>query len=135
MIIQRTEKDGIINVVYKSSNVMLSEYNKGTKDLNITFAGGGVYSYHHVPLKDYTTFELGDSQGKLLNTLIKKFPFDKIGTVTPDSVKTKINEAIEAEKESFRVRLVEIAKLIGENGLSDDLLKQFDDTRAYLNKI
>jgi len=142
MIIQREEKDGIVKGFYKSSNVALSEYNKATKDLTITFGYGGVYTYHNVPQKDYHRFELAESQGKVLSSHIKSFTFTKMDAVGKDEVTNLVNEALESEKLSFTHRIVEIMGEIIENylqngkkGLNPKLMEELDKTRGFLNKI
>jgi len=135
MIIQRTEKEGIVRGFYKSSNILMSEFNKATKNLTITFNYGGVYTYGDVPEKDFTRFELAESQGKVLNSHIKQYSFTKLDNADVNALKEELNEIVKAEKKSFEDRLVEIASLIGENGLTDSLLKEFDETRAHLKTI
>jgi len=142
MIIQRQEKDGIVKGYYKSTNVALSEYNKNTKDLIITFDYGGVYAYHNVPEKDYVRFEMDESQGKILNSHIKQFSFSKLDNVDKDYVKNQIAEAIAADKKSFEVRILEIMGQIkedyiqnGENGLNTVLMSELDKTITYFNTL
>lgn len=142
MIIQREEKDGIVKGFYKSSNVALSEYNKTTKDLIITFGYGGVYNYHNVPDKDYFRFELDESQGKIINSHIKNYAFTKLADVDKNEVKKQVEEAIEAEKKSFRVRIIELMTEIkadyfqnGEVDLNETLYAELDKTREHYNTL
>jgi hypothetical protein len=46
--------------------------------LAVIFKSGTQYIYSNVTNEDYKKFESGESQGKLLNTIIKKYGFDKI---------------------------------------------------------
>jgi hypothetical protein len=142
MIIQREEKDGIVKGFYKSSNVGLSEYNKATKELTVTFNNGGVYAYHEVADKDYFRFELADSQGKVLNTTIKKYAFTKLDKIEESDVTKQLKAATKDEKQAFRVKIIELMSQIrvdyfqsGEKGLNEKLLKELDVTREYLAKL
>jgi len=71
MIVERVEKDGIIKGYYDSSNVLASKYVRESKILTITFGSGRNYDYLDVPLTDFVRFEAADSQGKVLNSVIK----------------------------------------------------------------
>lgn len=85
MILKRQEKDGNIKAMYSSSNVCASTYNKTSQELTIIFNNGGQYLYEGVSLTDYTRFEMADSQGKVINSHIKKYTFTKL-----DAVDTKV---------------------------------------------
>ena len=77
MILKRVEKEGIVKAIYKSSNVLASRYDKANEVLTITFNKGTQYTYTGVPATDYTRFEISESQGKILNGTIKKYPVTK----------------------------------------------------------
>jgi len=85
MLVKRQEKEGKIKSMYASSNVCASTYDKTTKDLIIIFNNGGQYKYSDVSMTDYTRFELADSQGKVINSHIKNYVFEKL-----DAVDTKV---------------------------------------------
>ena len=57
MILERVEKDGVVDAIYESSNIVASSYDKIKKNLNITFNYGGNYTYQNVPETDYMRFE------------------------------------------------------------------------------
>ena len=140
MILERVEKDGVVEAIYESSNIVASSYDRGSKNLNITFNYGGNYTYQSVPETDYMRFETSESQGKTLNSHIKKYAalkhenvdvnviFDKVSNI-------KLNEA--------SVGLVKLSYLINEltKTLNDDLipvknrLSVFDDGLNEVNKI
>ena len=71
MLIRKTITGDNVKSFYDSSNLMMSEYNKTTKGLTITFKNGGAYLYEDVSIKDYYRFEIADSQGVALNKTIK----------------------------------------------------------------
>jgi hypothetical protein len=86
MVILKHEEGNSIECLYDSSNVLGSKYVKGEKKLAVIFKSGTQYVYSNVTNEDYKKFESGDSQGKLLNTIIKKYTFEKskdIVDVTP----------------------------------------------------
>jgi hypothetical protein len=92
MILERVEKDGLIQAIYDSSNIVASSYDKNKKELNVTFKNGGNYTYQGVPETDYLRFETADSQGKVLNTNIKVYPALKHESVDVDSIVDKVKE-------------------------------------------
>lgn len=91
MLIKKNVEGDITKNYYESSNLMVSEYNKMTKDLLITFKYGGKYKYDNVSLKDYTRFELADSQGKVLNSHIKpNYSFENMGMMDVKLIKEEL---------------------------------------------
>ena len=106
MILERVEKDGLVKVIYESSNVVASTYDKNKKDLNVIFKNGGSYTYQNVQSTDYFRFETADSQGKELNTTIKKYAFLKHENVDTDDVVKKIKELKGEEVKAMEVGLV-----------------------------
>jgi len=142
MIISRVESGDIIKGYYKSSNISLSEYNKSTKDLTITFNYGGVYKYSDVPDKDYFRLELAESQGKVLNSHIKAYAFEQMDSVSKSDVKKLLKEIRQEEISSFERKIIDLMSEIrvdyfqnGEVELNAKLMKQLDDTRAFLAKL
>lgn len=86
MVILKHEENDSIECLYDSSNVLGSKYVKKEKKLAVIFKSGTQYIYSNVSNEDYKKFESCESQGKLLNTVIKKYTFDKskdIIDVTP----------------------------------------------------
>lgn len=97
MILERVEKDGIVKAIYESSNIVASSYDKVKKDLNITFKHGGNYTYQGVGDTDYMRFETAGSQGKVLNSNLKKYPFLKHEPVDVDEILEQIKDINEGE--------------------------------------
>jgi hypothetical protein len=86
MVLLKHEEDDSIECLYDSSNVLGSKFLKKEKKLAVIFKSGTQYVYNNVTNEDYKQFESSDSQGKLLNTVIKKYTFEKsknIIDVTP----------------------------------------------------
>tara|TARA_R110000824_G_scaffold23249_7_gene83747 strand:- start:56 stop:352 length:297 start_codon:yes stop_codon:yes gene_type:complete len=78
MILNKHEENGSIENIYDSSNILASKYVTATKKLAIIFKGGRQYLYHDVKREDYNIFEKAESQGKILNTNIKKYKAERI---------------------------------------------------------
>ena len=97
MILNRHIDKESIESLYDSSNILASRYNTISKKLAIIFKGGRQYLYHDVNKKDYDVFEQSESQGKVLNSVIKKYKFDRIEEVVDV---TPINEQITLIKNS-----------------------------------
>ena len=91
MILKRVEKENEVKCLIESSNILASTYNKGTRDLTLTFKNGTQYKYIGVKNTDYTRFELAESQGKVFNSHIKSYTFAKIGTVDIDLIQESID--------------------------------------------
>jgi hypothetical protein len=77
MVLLKHEENNSVECIYDSSNVIGSKYLKNERKLAIIFKSGLQYVYKDVTFTDYNLFESGESQGKLLNTVIKKYSFDK----------------------------------------------------------
>jgi len=112
MILERVEKDDLVKVIYESSNIVASTYNKTNKNLNITFKHGGSYTYQDVSSTDYMRFETADSQGKILNSNIKKYPFLKHDDVDVEDVIKNIKAIKQDEIGAMEVGLINSMKNI-----------------------
>ncbi len=99
MILNRHLDKESIESLYDSSNILASRYNTISKKLAIIFKGGRQYLYHDVNKKDYDVFEQSESQGKVLNSVIKKYKFDRVEEVVDV---TPINEQITLIKNSIK---------------------------------
>jgi len=99
MILNKHIDKESIESLYDSSNILASRYNTISKKLAIIFKGGRQYLYHDVIKNDYDVFEQSESQGKILNTVIKKYKFDRIEEVVDV---TPINEQITLIKNSIK---------------------------------
>ena len=128
MIIDKVEKNGIIEAIYESSNIIASKYNQSDKTLNIIFKHGGSYSYSNVENTDYIRFETAESQGKVLNSNIKKYAFIKNENVDTSEVIDRIKQLKQEEIDSFKEV---IFKLLKENASSYENIGKFSN----LNKL
>ncbi len=77
MILLKHEENGSIECLYESSNVLGSKYITNEKKLAIIFKSGRQYVYNDVTYEEYRKFELAESQGKILNSIIKGHEFEK----------------------------------------------------------
>lgn len=128
MIIDKLEKNGIVDAIYESSNILASQYNQNDKTLNIIFKHGGSYSYSNVENTDYIRFETAESQGKVLNSNIKKYAFIKNENVDTSEVIDRVKKLKQEEIESFKDI---IFKLLKENVSSYEHSRKFNS----LNKL
>ena len=91
------QEDGTMECLYKSTNILMSEYNEKTQNLIITFNYGGKYAYHNVSYKDYLRFETDESQGKVFNKYIKIHKTDNLGKVDTSLMVERINNMFKKE--------------------------------------
>lgn len=98
MLISKQTEGSVIQSLYDSSNVIASQYNVESKNLVVIFGKGGQYLYENVDYSDFVKFELSDSQGKSLNTHIKKYVSKKLGDVDTTPIKEDIKKIIEEQK-------------------------------------
>ena len=94
MFIERIEKDGVINCLFKSSNILSSEYNQEKKELIITFNAGRRYTYSNLEYKDYLRFEIAESQGEVFNKHIKKYPTKRNVDIDPKNLLNRVSELL-----------------------------------------
>lgn len=112
MILNKIEKNGIIKSVYDSSNVLTTEYNLNDKTLTVTFVRGQQYKYFNVSKEDYLKLELSESQGKVINSTIRKYEFEK-GDLVDSSLIIEEIEKLNKEKLSERhLEFINTLKLV-----------------------
>ena len=46
-------------------------YDEATRELHVTFGGGGAYTYYHVPKSVYSALRAATSKGRFLNMFVK----------------------------------------------------------------
>ena len=61
MFVERTEKDGVITCLFKSSNILSSDYTREKNELTITFNAGRRYTYSNIEDKDDLRFEIAEN--------------------------------------------------------------------------
>lgn len=102
MVLKRKEEKNIIKAMYDSSNILASIYNRDTNDLTLIFNKGTQYKYPNVTMTDYTRFELAESQGKVFNSHIKQYVFEKLEEIIdPATFINEIQTLKEAENEAL----------------------------------
>jgi hypothetical protein len=92
MILKKQEKNGKVKAMYSSSNICASVYDTATGDLTLIFNNGGQYQYAGVSKADYMRFEMADSQGSVMNTHIKKYPFTKLDKVDTTEILKEVQD-------------------------------------------
>jgi len=98
MILKKQEKNGVIKAMYGSATVLASVFDTTKNELTVIFNNGGKYSYAGVTEADYKAFETSDSQGKTLNSTIKKYPFTKQTPMEANILTSMVNEIEQLKK-------------------------------------
>jgi hypothetical protein len=98
MFVERTEKEGIVSCLFKSSNILSSDYNQEKKELMITFNAGRRYTYSNIENKDYIRFEIAESQGEVFSKHIKKYPTKRNDDVNPAELLNRVSQLITEQK-------------------------------------
>ena len=144
MILKRQEKDNLVKAIYSSSNICASTYDKSTKNMVIIFSKGGQYQYAGVSESDYLRFEMADSQGVVMNSHIKKYPFIKLADV---DTKTIINEVATLKAADEKVKIDKAAAAMVDKmkavityydtteGVESGLLSKLKDAMAEYDKV
>lgn len=92
-VIKRIKKEnGVIECLIDSSNILMSEYDESKKTFKITFKAGTQYLYKDVLKRDYLRFEVSESQGSVFNKTMRKYEYEKLGSIDVDPIKELINE-------------------------------------------
>jgi len=132
MVLKRKEENNIIKAMYDSSNILASIYNKDNSDLTLIFNKGTQYKYPNVTITDYTRFELAESQGKVFNTHIKQYAFEKLEIIDPSTIITEIQTMkVDETKVLLEAKQMGVVKLM--KGLLVDETKSF--TEIQLNQL
>jgi|688.fasta_scaffold212573_3 hypothetical protein len=77
MVLLKNENEGIVECIYDSTNVLASKFIIKERKLAVIFISGKQYVYSDVKYEDYLKFERDQSQGKILNSVIKKYVTEK----------------------------------------------------------
>lgn len=85
---------------YDSSTIIYSECDDiegELKTVRVTFKDGRTYAYKGVKVNDYLMFREHMSQGKALNSFLKKYECERIDNCNVDDIKEKLNEILHPE--------------------------------------
>tara|TARA_B100001057_G_scaffold40583_1_gene36427 strand:- start:174 stop:473 length:300 start_codon:yes stop_codon:yes gene_type:complete len=85
-VIKKTEKDGIVECLIDSSNILHSEYDKSKNTLKLTFKSGTRYVYKNIINRDYVRFEVSESQGSVFNKTMTKYDYNKLISLTEEDL-------------------------------------------------
>lgn len=122
MILKKVEREGIIDCLYDSSNIVGSQYNTNEQKLSVIFKNGGKYTYMGVPKVEYLIFEGSPSQGKVLNSRIKEYSFVNEGIISVDDYILEIEKVREVEKANLKIGVIERMR---------DVVKRFDNYKEF----
>ncbi len=134
MLLKKQTQDGIISAIYASSSILASTYDTANGNLTITFKVGSQYQYSNVSEADYVRFEVDDSQGIILNTHIKKYPFLKLPNTDVKLLTEEISElkaaVVKSETEKKMANIIFALKnsLSLTHGIPDGLTQDDVDT-------
>lgn len=139
MILKRKEKNNIVKAIYESSNIVASTYDTNTEDLVLIFKSGTQYKYSKVSKSDYMRFEVAESQGKVFNTHIKKYAFEKLDNFDPSELLVEVEKLsnqektaiIEAKRTDVVNRLSYVHNL-SQKDRNDDVDKVFNENLVIL---
>ena len=101
MLIKKQVSEEKIKSIYESSNICASIYDTGNKNLTIIFKNGGQYKYLNVSERDYTRFEIADSQGAVFTSHIKSYPFEKLDKVDVKEILLEV-ETIKVSEDKIK---------------------------------
>lgn len=139
MILKRKEKNNIVKAIYESSNIVASTYDTNTEDLVLIFKSGTQYRYSNVSKSDYMRFEIAESQGKVFNTHIKKYAFEKLENFDPSELLVEVEKlsnqektaVIDAKRTEVINRLSYVHNL-SQKDRSDEVDKTFNENLSIL---
>lgn len=139
MILKRKEKNNIVKAIYESSNIVASTYDTNTEDLVLIFKSGTQYRYSNVSKSDYMRFEIAESQGKVFNTHIKKYVFEKLENFDPSELLVEVEKlsnqektaVIDAKRKEVINRLSYVHNL-SQKDRSDEVDKTFNENLSIL---
>jgi hypothetical protein len=101
MLIKKQVTEEKIKSIYESSNICASIYDRGNKNLTIIFKNGGQYKYLNVSERDYTRFEIADSQGAVFTSHIKSYSFEKLDKVDVKEILVEV-ETIKVSEDKIK---------------------------------
>jgi len=141
MILEKINENNKTKALYDSSNIASSEYDTINESLTVIFKNGGSYTYNNVPKTDYVRFETAESQGKVLNSVIKRYSFTKNDSVDVNKIINEINRVKQDNLISYQKSLIDMMTSIV-NGYtidrtinSDELNKLYRSLETYNNEI
>jgi len=133
MLVHKKQVEETTKALYKSSNILASSYNPSAKTLEIIFKKGTKYAYSDVDATAYMRFETAESQGKILNSHIKKFAFTKLDDVDPNGIETMITSYQSANDATLMKEFaVRVTGLLGEEVTKDTIMTIRDLTEKTI---
>lgn len=131
---KRIDENDDIVCVYESSNIPMSIYSRSKKELRVIFKNGTQYKYNDVDNVSYLLFETADSQGKVLNSKIKQFDFEKLADYGVQAIQEYQEKLDEIAKENYRIDIRRRANELSSDTVMDtkSLYELKTQIEAYL---
>jgi hypothetical protein len=90
-LIDRRIEGEKITCLYKSANVLQTEYNMNTRILEVTFRTGQKYRYHAVTPMEHAGMQIAESAGKYLHKTFTSKKYEKLGAVLVEHLLQKVD--------------------------------------------
>lgn len=81
-LIERKIEGDKITCIFKSANILLTEYQLSKQILDVTFRNGFKYRYYHVNPQDHAGLQIAESTGQYFHKTIRTHAFEKVGIVS-----------------------------------------------------
>jgi hypothetical protein len=90
-LIDRQIKGETVTCLYKSANILQTEYNMNTRILEVTFRTGQKYRYHAVTPMEHAGMQIAESAGKYLHKTFTAKKYEKLGTVLVEHLLKRVD--------------------------------------------
>jgi len=128
MLVHKKSVGEATKALYNSSNILASTYDPTKQILEVIFKQGTKYAYKDVDKAAYMRFETADSQGKVLNSHIKKYSFEKLENVEPSGIVTMITSYQEANNRNLMAEYKNrVESLLLTNDMDMDTIRTIKD--------
>ena len=92
-LIERRIEGDKVTCLYKSANILQSEYYTSKMLLEVTFRNGFKYRYHAVTPMEHAGMQISDSAGQYLYKHFKAKRYDKLGVVPINEILERIGKS------------------------------------------
>jgi hypothetical protein len=93
-LIERKIEGDKITCLYKSANVLQTEYLMSQQLLEVTFRNGLKYRYHAVTPMEHAGMQIAESAGKYLHKTFRPKKYEKIGVVMVEGLLQKVDKIL-----------------------------------------
>lgn len=119
---------------YDSSNVLYSECydnNGPTKNIKVVFNGGRTYMYHDVTNDDYIAFRMAESNGKALNSILKRYECARLMDTDLAVLEEKKNSFINESQEVMETPVGNLFYTMKYNDMTGDVMLCINDKPIF----